>query len=972
MVDPGKSNELQPMRFQREAEIAARLHHTNIIPVYESGHSDGLRYYAMQFIDGANLQSLIADDKRQESLSTDVPAQTEAIQSESEPIHESPTTHRDPDRRIPLELSPHHCAEIALQVAEGLDFAHQRGVLHRDIKPSNIIIDREQRAWIADFGLAKSLEDRELTVTGDVVGTVRFLAPERFQGRSDHRSDIYALGLTLYEMLEKRPAWHKMDRAQLVQQIVNGKGLRFDNSSTAPQDLIKIVEKATSHDPSSRYQHAREMADDLRRFLDGRPVLARKQSVVRNLWSWTKRNPLPAAFAASTFLALAFGVVASLVLATYWRNASQREHAFGKAAEESAKQAQMETERSKNLLKLTTGALSEMTSIVVTDAMTSQKSLTDQQSKFLGRVLRYNRELLEVSGSDAEARVRNANALRSTAGIHSLLGDKDQALKDIGESVTKVRELVSEYPEQSEYLFELSEVLIEQGRMLASNRNFSQALRCFIEGRDATIQYLKDNNDVAAQQNLGVFENNIGNISQEFDRYPEAIEAYEKATVIQKAILKSNPERTKLRVDLGRTYHNLSLTLTKNKEVARAKETCDLALQLRKGLWEQFPANHEYYDDYAGSLNSAGRIALAMNQPEEAIKRFEESKSIYQSLVNDYPLIPTYKSKWAGCFDKLGSVYESMNRGEEALQLRFEAIRIMQSVVDAKPNMSNRFTLACMQYDLARKLEDSQFDEAWKLAVSAIANCRQLIEQAPTSKEYRESLVNNLNLQGRILRTKKRATAAALAVYEESAQVLDQLERDFPNDPTSKVGTALSWVELGLVLIELGRESDALIWLDRSIAYLASIQASDPRYKDSRQTFARAYTGRGDAKANMLNHVEAVLDRQQAVALTTDPKKRDQLTLNLALSLARTEQTVLALDLANKLTARPLSTVQRRYLARVFVSVAALVQEDQIRKSLLESARTQLEIAYAADPAAVMKLISDKDFKAFWSEVTPE
>lgn len=197
-------------------------------------------------------------------------------------------------------------ARMIASVADAIDYAHSHGVVHRDIKPANLMIDLEGEVWVTDFGLARAGETslttessadaalacEDLTHTGDLVGTVRYLAPERFDGRNDARSDIYSLGLTLHEFVTLRPAFTAPDRLSLIQLITTGpppSPRRF--APDLPRDLETIIAKATQHDPAQRYASAAEMAVDLRRFLDGKPIVARRTSVRERFVLWCRRRP---------------------------------------------------------------------------------------------------------------------------------------------------------------------------------------------------------------------------------------------------------------------------------------------------------------------------------------------------------------------------------------------------------------------------------------------------------------------------------------------------------------------------------------------------------------------------------------------------------------------------------------------------------------------------------------------------------
>ncbi len=189
-------------------------------------------------------------------------------------------------------------------------------MLHRDIKPANLLLDLKGTVWVTDFGLAKAKESADLTQEGEIVGTLRYMAPERFDGAGDHRADIYALGLTLYEMLTLRPAFDTENRARLIEQVVeaNPPTPRSINPAV-PRDLETVALKAIARDPADRYQNADELADDLRRFVEDRPVRARRATQTEQLWRWCRRNPAVASLIATVFLVTALGAVTASVLA---------------------------------------------------------------------------------------------------------------------------------------------------------------------------------------------------------------------------------------------------------------------------------------------------------------------------------------------------------------------------------------------------------------------------------------------------------------------------------------------------------------------------------------------------------------------------------------------------------------------------------------------------------------------------------
>ena len=316
-------------RFRREAQVAARLHHTNIVPVFDVGEDNGVDYYAMQFIDGHGLDQIIRQvrllGEGEPETNRDIPVAdhqepVSSVARSSDPmrLESAPDDLRAPrvdaglkdsdslaDSSVPPDSglasssgrsdAPyyHSVATIGVQVAEALAYAHQQGVLHRDIKPSNLLLDIENRVWVADFGLAKSTDSDELTQPGDVVGTLQYMAPERFDRVCDHRSDVYGLGVTLYELLTRQPAFSASDRARLVQLIATAEPIAPRKLEPGiPRDLETIVLKAIDKDPETRFQSATELAEDLRHYLADRPVNARRTPPWEKFWRWCRRNPV--------------------------------------------------------------------------------------------------------------------------------------------------------------------------------------------------------------------------------------------------------------------------------------------------------------------------------------------------------------------------------------------------------------------------------------------------------------------------------------------------------------------------------------------------------------------------------------------------------------------------------------------------------------------------------------------------------
>ena len=288
----------QLKRFlQVEVPAAQLLRHPHIVPIIDVGFEQGVYYYAMQFIGGQNLAQLIKS----------LPANQGGNQDSSQ----APWTTRGTDRSLLV-------TQWGLQAAEALNFAHEQGVLHRDIKPSNLLLDDRCNVWITDFGLAHIQGEAHLTGTGDLTGTPRYMSPEQVQGKRvvvDHRTDIYSLGVTLYELLTSCPAIEGDSPQDVMRRVVEQEppAPRHINPDI-PRDLETIVLKAMTKEREDRYQSARELADDLRRFLDRKPIKARRPSPLDRASRWARVHRRAVATSLALLLTGVVGLSVAVVL----------------------------------------------------------------------------------------------------------------------------------------------------------------------------------------------------------------------------------------------------------------------------------------------------------------------------------------------------------------------------------------------------------------------------------------------------------------------------------------------------------------------------------------------------------------------------------------------------------------------------------------------------------------------------------
>lgn len=266
------ANQDDVRRFLAEAEAAAGLDHPGIVPVYESGEIGGQHFFSMGYINGRSLAALLAAGP----------------------------------------LPPRRAAELLVQVADAVDYAHRQGVIHRDLKPGNILLDQDENPRVTDFGLAKRIAGgSELTRTGQALGTPSYMPPEQASGKLDAIgpvSDVYALGAVLYAMLTGRPPFQAASPLDTLLQVLEEEPVAPRQlNADVPVDLETIALKCLEKEPHKRYATAGELADELRRFLLGEPIHARPIGSAERAWRWCRRNPLVAGLAATAAMALVAG-----------------------------------------------------------------------------------------------------------------------------------------------------------------------------------------------------------------------------------------------------------------------------------------------------------------------------------------------------------------------------------------------------------------------------------------------------------------------------------------------------------------------------------------------------------------------------------------------------------------------------------------------------------------------------------------
>lgn len=503
-------------RFQREAKTAGRLHHANIVPVFGVGESHGFHYYVMQMIDGIGLDSLIDEkfptasaadqpvEAKQLDLTTDncpsqdgTVAESRARQQpkETPPASEGPTAQfavpseyadlavsevdaadiptideqvPQPPTAEPQQLDLRRIIHIGVQAADALHYAHENGILHRDIKPGNLLLDKGGALWVADFGLAKAIETDDITASGNIVGTVRYMAPEALQGKADGRSDVYSLGVTLYEVLVGRRAWQQTERTQLIQQIFNSGLIPLRKvEPSLPRDLETVIMKATARDLPNRYQSAAEFAHDLQNILDDRPITARRISPLERLWRWSRRNPVVSSLTAVSGVLL----IAVVFLSLIGFSSERAERARAEATADMALKALDEIFEQFAPDQSTASAIPIEGDVEQIPAVVSPEA-----AALLENLLSFYDKLAEDADDDPDLKLKCADARRKVGDIHQRLGQYDDSIKSYSHAVELYRELETQLTDRkTDMLLTRVGIMNEIGQVLRLNGQETEA-----------------------------------------------------------------------------------------------------------------------------------------------------------------------------------------------------------------------------------------------------------------------------------------------------------------------------------------------------------------------------------------------------------------------------------------------------------------------------------------------------------------
>lgn len=617
VLPPTEGNTLELRRFRHEIQAASSLDHPHIVPVETVGEHDGIHFFSMKLIDGGSL----AEWSERPSIPGRSTRPLLARDESTWPPASSGLGAVDPTASWHAnDRDPNRIAGLMLQAAEALAHAHAQGIVHRDIKPANLLLDGDDRLWVADFGLAYVPGLTRLTRTAAMVGTLRYMAPEQVEprrGAIDHRTDQYGLGATFFELLAGRPIFPDEDRGTLIARILKDEPVplrRIDPS--IPRDLETIVLTLLAKDPAKRYPSMVEVAGDLKRFLAGRPIHARRPSAIELVFHWFGRHRLTS---------LAIGLVAvAFVGVLLWnqsrivreRDATRIERDFSRQAVDDFWTSYSET------------------------MLDREPERDPRQRALLEKALAYYERLSSEPDSTWEDRLTAATARRRVAEINLRLGSTDKALTNYDECRKQLSDLRAERPASAEALRESAIVASDRGNLLRWLDRSDDAGQSYKAAADDFRRLVENGStDPFDRAGLAGVENNQGLLWQAQGQ-SDAAEACFRSARAKYARLAL--ERSTFLAESASVSHNLAELLAAKGSLAEAERVHREGLRFREQALKDDPRSPRLRREWARTRMRMAALQTELGRRAEAIDHANGAMRDWHRLAVEHPAVPEF------------------------------------------------------------------------------------------------------------------------------------------------------------------------------------------------------------------------------------------------------------------------------------------------------------------------------------------
>lgn len=787
----------QLRRFHLEAQTAARLHHTNIVPIFGVGNEHDLHFFVMQRIEGVSLEDIIQgtsgksgpeDPTAKETKAklqspgstTSIDLKTRSGSSSSSPRRDWTTSSQTGSRVGETDIVDRYqqrtewkwVTNIGIQVADALSYAHAQGVLHRDIKPANILLDPYGVAWVTDFGLATIVGSETFGEQGKIVGTLRYMSPEQTSGEQDTRSDIYGLGVTLYEMLTRKPAFNEKSQGRLLDSILKGRFAKPREVRPAiPRDLEAIVLKAMARRSDDRYQSAELLLDDLRRFAEGRTVHARPRGTVKRTVLWARRNPSLALVSAALLLVATVSIV---LVTSKWREAV----AENRRAEQNLALA----------LESMDHILERFTSSWVVDPNIGpdeddadhnpgfEMVVSDHGAGVLRDALKFYDRFAQQNPTEPRLQRDIAKVHRRVADMYTALGqysraelayDRSLAILDTQPNRNKPNNAVERarirnqigLALHSRSQFESAESEFELARVLLSDDSLSDDPQCQVElarthtnlGQSQWLMLRRDQSKASHQTAISILQSIVHRFPHNAS-YDVALARAYRAYYPLASYSRQSDERERIRAagisileelstdfpDVPDFQYELSEMLVVTTPRRRRGDPSDQEIELldrsvaiARQLAERYPAIPRYRALLARSLRESGRMTRGTRDAQSE-QCYLESLSVYQGLVAEFGDTPAYRVLYAMALRDFGEMLQRSERYAEARAMLEDAIDQQRVYVEMRPrNRLGKSILGGIYGELAQTLRSLNEHEA---ADRSLENAEQYRQNSGRSR----------------------------------------------------------------------------------------------------------------------------------------------------------------------------------------------------------------------------------------------
>jgi eukaryotic-like serine/threonine-protein kinase len=882
-------------RFQTEARSAARLHHTSIVPVFDFGEHDGVCYYAMQYIDGIGLDRVLDDVRHLRADSEGASYLTKEGQSHSQATEAvggrisaasrslltgrfataastlggsapAPTPSLDMEHRerptlvgIPARLPSdpsaadgagsssssslagrpeaayfREIARLGAQIADALDHAHHQNVVHRDIKPSNLLLDDYGNPWVTDFGLAKLVDGDDVSQSHELAGTLRFMAPERFRGATDPMGDVYSLGATLYELLTLKPAFAERDHARLIDQIRHELPAPLrQHDRRIPRDLETLVLKALAKDPKDRFVSAAELGDELRRYLESRPIRSRPVGTVEWLWRWSKRNP---GLSAAVLVAL-LGISTALVLQIRANRALRKSNDALRIANGNVVQTNAALHRSQAAVQarydLAVEAIKRFHTGVSEDFLLREELFQELRDRLLKSASEFYGTLGALSGRESDPASRQALAAANfeVAELTAKVGRKEDALAAHRNVLAAREALASEPGVGDEARADIGRSLIAIGSLMDQTGETNEAVQTY--RRAETLLACLVGRDPGADQarsSLADCRCRLGVLLKRTGHTADALAMFRLARGDQEELAGKVGAPAGVRNDLATTIGRIALMLSgTGQQVPEAEPEYRAAMAIRRKLVHDYPAVTEFRNGLALIHNNFALLLAALGRSAEAESEYRAAVAIRRRLIGDHPAVTEFRNGLASVCANLGILLKETARPEDA-EVEFRAsLALSQKLADDHPAVTGfQNALAVAHNNLGEMLSiTSRPAEAEVEFRAALAIRRKLVADHPAVPEFRHRLTINLHNLGQLLLSAGHFGAAETE-YREALAISQKLVAAQPKVLGLRSQLADHHSNLGVVLASTGRSSEAAVEHRAAMALFQKLVDDEP------------------------------------------------------------------------------------------------------------------------------------------------